>query len=132
MEYGLRVEMDTRDITSKLRGVKVELLEDGFRGFELRFSGWHNFTSDNTFDIYETYDSTDPYQWNTIRKGQLSPDSSRLVTVMPPQPPYVIATGRETAWFARRKRPRTTIVLVPRIIMEKRRYRENVGRFFAD
>jgi hypothetical protein len=113
MEYGIRVEMDTRDISSKVRSVRLELLEDGFRAFELKFSGWHNFTTDNTFDIYETYDHTDPYQWVTIRRGRLSPDSSRLVTVDPSKPPYLVATGRESVWFARRKRPRETIVLVP-------------------
>lgn len=114
MEFGVHVEMDKRDITSKVRGVKVELLEDGFRAFELRFSGWHDFTNANTFDIYETYDSADVYQWNTIRKGKLIPDAERLITVDPKVPPYLVANGREGVWFARRKRPRDTVVLVPR------------------
>jgi hypothetical protein len=113
MEYGMRVEMDGRDITSKLRGVQINLLEDGFRSFELRFSGWHNFGADNTFDVYETYDPAEPYQFCTIRRGRLTPDAERLVTVDPKVPPYLVANGREAVWFARRKRPRETIVLVP-------------------
>lgn len=109
----MTVEMDNRDITPYLRRVKIELLEDGFRAFELRFTGWHNFTTDNTFDIYETYDGAEPYQFCTIRQGRLSPDSSRMISVDPNAPPYIVANGRESVWFARRKRPRDTVVLVP-------------------
>ena len=114
MKYGVHVEMDYRDITSKIRSVQIELLEDGFRSFELRFSGWHNFDNSNTFDIYETYDGTDPYQYNVIRKGRLIPDAERFIAVDPAAPPYLVANGREGVWFARRKRPRDTIVLLPR------------------
>ena len=110
----MTVEMDTRDVTPWLRGIKIELLEDGFRAFELRFSAWHSFNSDNYWDIYESFDKdTNPYESITIRRGRLLVDHERLITVNPVRPPYLVANGREAGWFARRRRPRETIVLVP-------------------
>lgn len=114
MEYGIHVEMDTRPVTDWIRGVKIELLEDGFRAFELRFSAWHSFDDSNSWDIYESFDPAgDPYESITIRNGRLLVDKQRLVTVDASKPPYLVANGREAGWFARRRRPRETIVLVP-------------------
>lgn len=113
-KYGMRVEMNGADVTGWLRGIKIELLEDGFRAFELRFSAWHSFGTGDYFDIYESFDqATAPYQSITIRKGKLLVDAQRLITVDSVRPPYLVANGRESGWFARRKRPTETIVLVP-------------------
>ena len=114
MNYGMRVEMDGHDLTGWLRGIQIELLEDGFRAFELRFSAMHSFDSTNSWDIYESFDQVaDPYQSVTIRNGKLLKDAERLITVDKVRPPYLVANGRESGWFARRKRPTETIVLVP-------------------
>lgn len=106
--------MDTRDITPWLRGIQIELMEDGFRGFELRFSAWHSFTGESRFDIYESFDiDSEPYQSIAIRRGRLMPDAEKLIAIDSSRPPYLVAYGREWGWFARRKRPKETIVLVP-------------------
>lgn len=114
MQYSALVEMDGRDVTKWVRGMKVSLVENGFRAFELRFSAWHSFDKTSTFDIYESLNpATSGYQTILVRRGMMAPDLEPLVTVERDIPPYIIVTGYELAWFAQRKRPHETIVLAP-------------------
>jgi hypothetical protein len=115
MNYDLKILMDNRDVTGWVREANIELMEDGFRSFELTFSAWHHFDSTSTFDIFETLNpGTDAYESILIRKGQMPPDYDPVVMVDKAAPPYLKLSGKEQVWFARRKRPRETIVLVPR------------------
>jgi hypothetical protein len=129
MKFSMRVEMDTRNVTPWVRHCSVKLLEDGFRQFELRFSAWHHFSAVSQFDIYESFDAgSDGYESILIRRGMMSPDFEPLVDVDAGRAPFLVMQGFEYAWFARRKRPRETIVLAP----ATDRLQEQVSTAIAD
>lgn len=113
MEFALTVFMDRRDVTPWITSCKVEIADSAHRSFELRFSAWHSFDSTNRWDIYGTFDSSEPRQEALILQGIIPPDRQRIVRVGKGQVPYLVAQGYDWVWMAKRKAATETIIMVP-------------------
>lgn len=113
MEYGLTIYMDKRDVTSWITECQIEQIDSINRKFKLVFAGWHSFDDSNRWDIFETYDPTNPRAECTIRNGIIPEDRTRVVRVKSEAVPTITAMGYEYIFMAKRRAPQETIVLVP-------------------
>jgi len=123
VKYSLTVYMDKRDVTPWVLRCKIEQLDSINRKFSLTFSGWHEFDDSNRWDIFESYDSTNPRSEITIRNGVIPNDKTRMVRVNPGVVPQIVAEGYEYVYLAKRRAPRETIILVP----SRRNVEQDVG-----
>ena len=105
--------MDKRDVTRWVQKCDIEQMDSINRKFTLTFSGWHTFDEKNRWDIFESYDNTNPRSEITIRNGVIPEDRTRVVRVNKGEVPQIIAEGYEYIWLAKRRAPRETIILVP-------------------
>lgn len=112
-EYQLTVYMDKRDVTPWIVSASVEQVDSIHRKFTLVFGGWHTFTEANRWDIFETYDPTNPRAEILIRNGVIPADRQRLVRVEKSGVPKITAEGYEYVWLAKRRAPSETVILVP-------------------
>lgn len=113
MEYSLKIYMDKRDVTSWITACEIEQVDSIHRKFKLTFAGWHSFDESNRWDIFESYDPTNPRAEVVIRNGVIPADRQRLVKVEKGMVPTITAEGYEYIWLAKRRAPQETIVLVP-------------------
>jgi hypothetical protein len=105
--------MDKRDVTPWVKTCAISQVDSIHRKFTLTFSGWHSFSEDNRWDIFETYDPANPRAEVTIRNGIIPEDRTRLVRIAKDSVPSITAEGYEYIWLAKRRAPRETVILVP-------------------
>lgn len=111
--YGVRVYMDTRDVTPWVRSVSWEQMDAINRRFTIEFTAWHSFDETNRWDIFETANEADPRAEVVIRNGIVPPDRQRFISVSKDSPPSITAVGYEYIWLAKRRAPNETVILVP-------------------
>jgi hypothetical protein len=111
--YKVTVYMDQRDVTSWVNRVQISAVDSMTRKFTIDFSSWHSFDVSSRWDIFESYDPTNPRQECTIRAGVIDPSRRKMVSVSKGSVPRVTVQGYEWAWLAQRKRPTSTIIVVP-------------------
>jgi hypothetical protein len=113
MEYKPTIYMDQRDVTDWILKVDIEQIDSIHRKFLLTFAGWHSFDETNRWDIFESYDPSNPRQEITIRNGIIPADRTRMVKVSKGDVPTITAEGYEYIWLAKRRAPQESVVLVP-------------------
>lgn len=115
-EFVITVYMDQSDVTKWIRSVDITQLDSVNRRFVLRFNAWNSFDSTNRWDIFGSYDPSNPRDEVLIRNGIIPTDRPRMVAVAggdEPAMPTITAEGFEWVWLAKRKGPRETIIMVP-------------------
>lgn len=112
-EFDVTVYMDQRDVTSWVKTVQWSMEDSMTRKFIIEFTAWHSFGKDSRWDIFATYDKSNPRQEIEIRNGLLDPAQKKTVSLSRNSAPKITARGYEWAWLAQRKRPSETIIFVP-------------------
>jgi len=128
VQYMLTVYMDKRDVTKWITSVEISQDNSIHRKFRLTFAGWHTFDESNRWDIYETYDPSNPRAEIVIRNGVIPEDRKRMVHVVAGEVPTIIAEGYEYVWLAKRRAPPETIIFVP----STRNVEQDVGLAIAN
>lgn len=113
MDFMVTVYMDRRDVTPWIRAVFINQQDAVSRHFTLDFNTWQEFDESNRWDIFGTYDPTEPRQELLIRSGVIPNDRKRAVNVAAGTVPTVRAEGYEQIWLAKRRGPTKTIIMVP-------------------
>ena len=103
MSYAPTIYMDKRDVTPWILSVAVEQIDSIHRKFTLTFGGWHTFDESNRWDIFESYDPTNPRAECLIRNGVIPADRQRIVRVEKNDVPKITAEGYEYVWLAKRR-----------------------------
>ena len=112
-DFGVTIYMDQRDVTSWVKSVRIRQNDSMTRSFTINFTSWHLFNETNRWDIFASYDSTNPRAENLIRAGVIDPSIRQSVVLSRNTAPKVTAEGHEWVWLAQRKRPKTTIIFAP-------------------
>lgn len=113
LDFACTVYMDQRDVTPWIRAVSINQQDAVSRHFTLDFNTWQEFDESNRWDIFGTYDPTEPRQELLIRSGVIPNDRKRAVNVTKGKVPNVRAEGFEQIWLAKRRGPTKTIIMVP-------------------
>lgn len=113
LDFRCTVYMDTRDVSSWVRSVEINQQDAVSRHFRIEFNTWQEFDVTNRWDIFGSYDPTEPRQEVMIRNGIIPNDRRRAVNVTQGVVPKVIAEGFEYVWLAKRRGPTKTIIMVP-------------------
>jgi hypothetical protein len=113
LDFACTVYMDRRDVSPWIRSVSINQNDAVSRHFVLDFNTWQEFDETNRWDIFGTYDPTEPRQELLIRSGVIPNDRKRAVRVVKGNVPNVSAEGYEQIWLAKRRGPTKTIIMVP-------------------
>lgn len=113
IDFVCTVYMDTRDVSPWIKSVEVDQADAVSRHFRLEFNTWQSFDVTNRWDIFGSYDPTEPRQELLIRSGIIPNDRKRVVNVTKGVVPKVTAEGFEYVWLAKRRGPTKTIIMVP-------------------
>lgn len=112
-DYQITVYMDRRDITPWVQHCSVEINNSSHRSFSLNLKAWHSYDWTNRWDIYASFDGTNPRAELLISQGVVPPDRQRIVHIGKGQVPYLVVQGYDWVWLTKRKAPPETIILVP-------------------
>jgi len=120
--------MDGRDVSSWVKSVEISTEDRIDRKFTVVFSSWDQFSDENRWDIYGSFNSAQPSHEILIRNGMIPFDRWRSISLGVGQVPHVIGTGYDYVWLAKRKAPRKTIVMMP----DRRDYQANLKKAVND
>jgi hypothetical protein len=110
----LSVYMNTRPVTRFATAVSVKQPPRTlYKEFEVTFAGWYDIEEGASWDIFGTYDPTDPRTEVLIRNGVVPADRERYVSVDGNGVPSLTVKGFSRIWLALRRAPVDTLVLVP-------------------
>jgi len=105
------VTMGDRDITDYVESCYIKQGTDIlFREFTITFRAWHNIQSDETWNIWASYDPAAPKAELLIRNGIVPPDRQPNFVLAQGQAPLVTLNGYDYVWLAQRRCPRQTLV----------------------
>ena len=128
LDFVCTVLMDGRDVSPWVKSVEISTEDKIDRKFTIVFSSWDQFSEANRWDIYGSYNPSQPNQEILIRNGRIPIDRWRSVSVGVGAVPQVIGTGYDYVWLAKRKAPRKTIVMMP----DRRDYQANLKKAVND
>ncbi len=115
MDLAFTIYMDRRDVTAWV--TNVEILHPRrtlYRQWTFNFAGWSNLVAGARWDIFATYDSSEPRAEIMSRGGVIPPDRERRrLVVSAASVPTLQVRGYDLAWMAQRRQPPETIILVP-------------------
>ena len=114
LDFACTVYMDQYDVSPWIRAVTVNQVDAVSRHFKLEFNTWQEFDETSRWDIFGTYDPTEPRQELLVRSGVIPNDRKRAVNVTKGKVPNIVAEGFEQIWLAKRKGPTKTIIMVPK------------------
>jgi len=108
----LLVTMGDSDVTKYVKSCYVKQGTNIlFRQFTILFEAWNNIQPDEVWNIWASYDPTDPKAELLIRNGVIPPDQQPEFTIAAGESPRIRVTGYDYVWLAQRRFPRQTLVL---------------------
>lgn len=115
MELKFSVYMNRRDVTPWVKEVLVSHERRTlYRQWTFNFHAWSNLEPAARWDLFATYDSSEPKAEILSRGGVLPPDRERRrLIVDAASVPALTVRGYDLAWMMQRRQPAETIVLVP-------------------
>ena len=115
MELTFAVYMNRRDITPWITRIEIEHPRRTlYRQWTFTLAAWSNLEEDARYDIFVTYDPTEPRAEIMSRGGILPPDRQRKrLTVSAVSVPTLTIKGYDLVWLAQRRQPAETVILVP-------------------
>lgn len=106
--------MNTRDVTPFATSIVVrQSPKTLYQEFEVRFAGWSEIETGATWDIFGTYDPSNPRAECLIRNGVVPPDRERYVELELGGVPTLEVRGYSRIWLGLRRAPLDTIVVLP-------------------
>lgn len=114
LEVLFTVYHDQRDLTGWVTALEVaQPARTLSREWSVTLAGYTNLVEDGTWDIFATYDPSNPRAECLVRGGVVPPDRERSVSVQRGGVPTVTVRGYDHVYLAQRRAPRDTLVLVP-------------------
>lgn len=115
MDLEFRVFMNRRDVTQWVSSIDIEHPRRTlYRQWTFNFNAWSNLEAGARWDIFATYDSSDPRAEVMSRQGILPPDRERRrLVISAASVPTLTVRGYDLAWIMQRRQPAETIILVP-------------------
>jgi hypothetical protein len=115
MECGIRVYMNSRDVTGWVTRVELDQARRTlYRQWTFTFAAWSNLEDGARWDLFASYDpSSTPKAEILSRAGIIPPDRARRLQVNHASVPTLTVRGYDYVWMAQRRAPEHTLVMVP-------------------